>query len=234
MTGVKAQHTYPFHQPLVRGDIVFVKTDFLTQFLAKVDISVPITLITGVSDLSPSEADCMKIIQSNSIRRWIGCNIPMSHPKITKVLIGVGEPERVNGNHEQLLRLHNTRPSWEEKQKEMCVPYHSSTHGSRTETPTLPSLPFEEYMREIGKSAFVRCMRGNGLDTHRFCEILLMGSGPVIDHSPLDDLYSQFPCSFVGEDRSHFVWDDAKYTAFLDMFWLVPRNEEDIIKTALQ
>jgi hypothetical protein len=55
-------------------------------------------------------------------------------------------------------------------------------------------------------------------------EALLMGSVPVIEHSGLDDMYSQWPCllvdSFGGVDTSSFEWDDAKYEAFLDTIWL--------------
>ena len=229
-TGVTAQHSYPFRYPFQKGDIVFVKTDYLSYVLKTYPITVPITLVTGVSDLSPSQEDCESILQCENVRNWIGCNIPVSHPKIRKVLIGVGEPGRQNGNHDVLKRLHLNRPSWNEKKDDVCVPYHSNTHEDRQLAHTLPKLPFEEYMKEIGKYKFVRCVRGNGLDTHRFCEILLMGSVPVIDHSPLDDLYSQFPCKFVGED---FVWNDSKYTAFLDMFWLTCSNQQNIIKTTL-
>ena len=232
-TGVSAQHKYPFRYPFLKGDIVFVKTDFLTQVLEKYPINAPITLVTGVSDLSPTRGDCEFILRCENIRNWIGCNIPVSHPKIRKVLIGVGEPERQNGNHDTLKRLHVNRPSWGEKRDELCVPYHSNTHADRQITSTLPKLPFEEYMKEIGKHKFVRCMRGNGLDTHRFSEILLMGSVPVVDHSPLDDLYSQFPCMFNGDDVASFVWDETKYRAFLDMFWLTPCDEKNIIKTTL-
>jgi hypothetical protein len=63
------------------------------------------------------------------------------------------------------------------------------------------------------------CLRGNGVDTHRFCEILLMGSVPVIEHSGLDDMYNQFPCCFIGETDS-FIWDENKFKKFLDIFWL--------------
>lgn len=219
-TGVTAQHNYPFHSPLEKGDRVFVKTDYLDWFLKNVPVQVPITLLTGVSDVSPSSSQCETILANPYIRKWIGCNIPVSHPKITKLLIGVGEPERPNGNHETLVHLHQTRIPWDEKLSTMCIPYHSNTHVSRTFEHMLPKLPFEDYMKEISKYKFVRCMRGNGLDTHRFCEILLMGSVPVIDHSPLDDLYIQFPCLFVGDDISMFKWDESMYQAFLKMFWL--------------
>ena len=219
-TGVQPQHIYPYHSPLEKGDVVFVKTDYLDWFLKNVPIQVPITLLTGVSDLSPSQSQCETILTNQYIRKWIGCNIPASHLKITKLLIGVGEPERPNGNHETLVRLHKNRIPWNEKQNGICFPYHSNTHESRTFEHMLPKMPFEDYMNEISKYKFVRCMRGNGLDTHRFSEILLMGSVPVIDHSPLDDLYTQFPCLFVDDDISEFVWDESKYRSFIDMFWL--------------
>lgn len=220
-SGVKAQHMYPFHHPFHKGDIVFVKTDYLQFFIDKYTIDAPIKLVTGVSDLSATQSQSDYIVNHPNITQWIGCNIPVSHPKITKILIGVGEPERPNGNHETLIRVHNNRTSWDDKQNTICVPYHSNTHIDRALEHMLQKLPFEDYMKEIGKYKFVQCKRGNGIDTHRFCEILLMGSVPVIDHSPLDDLYRQFPCIFVEDDIHSFTWDDSKYQSFLDMFWCV-------------
>lgn len=220
-SGVKAQHMYPFHHPFHKGDVVFVKTDYLQFFIEKYTIDAPITLVTGVSDLSATQTQCDYILNHSKITKWIGCNIPVSHPKITKILIGVGEPERPNGNHETLIRLHKNRSNWHDKQDAICVPYHSNTHIDRALEQMLPKLPFEEYMAKIDKYKFVQCKRGNGIDTHRFSEILLMGSVPVIDHSPLDDLYRQFPCIFVEDDIHSFTWDDSKYQAFLDMFWCV-------------
>ena len=79
-------------------------------------------------------------------------------------------------------------------------------------------------MRAISQHKFVICRRGNGVDTHRICETLLMGSVPVIEHSGLDDMYSQWPCLLVNSldyvDTSEFEWDEAKYQSFLDVFWL--------------
>jgi len=232
-TGVTPQHSYPYRETLTAGDVVFVKTDLLTWFLDNRNINVPITLVTGVSDLSPSRSDCRRICVNPNIRRWIGCNIDCTDPKIRKVPIGVGEPERANGNHETLVRLHAERVPWNQKSDTVCVPYHSGTHASRTLHPTLPKLEFSDYMTELSKSKFVVCQRGNGLDTHRVCEVLLMGSVPVLEHSPLDDMYSQWPCllvdSFDSIDTSAFVWDDAKYDAFLDVFWLRDSLKERLI-----
>lgn len=221
---VSAQHSYPLREPLSKGDVVFVKTDLLQRFLDSRSITVPITLITGVSDITPSPESCNRILGNPNIIKWIGCNIPVQHPKIVKMLIGVGEPERPNGNHRQLLYLHSERVVWNDKQNDICIPYHSNTHDSRNLESTLPRLDFETYMKTISEHKFVVCMRGYGMDTHRFSEVLLMGSVPIVEHSSLDDLYSQFPCvivdSFENIDTTQFIWNESKYEAFLDMFWL--------------
>jgi hypothetical protein len=79
-------------------------------------------------------------------------------------------------------------------------------------------------MRELSKHKFVICQAGNGVDTHRVCEVLLMGSVPVVEHSGLDTLYSQWPVLLVDSllevDTNGFVWDEAKYQTFLDVIWL--------------
>lgn len=223
-SGVAPQHTYPIRTPLQSGDVVFVKTEYLEWVLQRQPLPDAITLVTGVSDVSPPVALCESICANPKVRQWIGCNLPISHPKVIKLPIGVGEPERENGKHDVLVRLHAERTPWEEKSSDICVPYHGETHASRSLTPTLPKLPFEEYMRELSRHRFVVCQRGNGLDTHRVCEVLLMGSVPVLEHSPLDDLYSQFNCllvnSFDSFDTSTFTWNEAKQEAFLDVFWL--------------
>jgi hypothetical protein len=223
-TGVSPQHTYQYKEDLSRGDVVFVKTDYLTWFLDNRKIDTPITLVTGVSDLSPTSEECRRILANPNITKWIGCNILRSDPRIIKLPIGVGEPERVNGNHETIMRLHSERIPWSEKTKDICIPYHGSTHTSRDGASTLPKLGFEEYMREISKHAFVVCHRGNGVDTHRVYETLLMGSVPVLEHSGLDDMYSQWPClivdSFENIDTTTFVFDTSKYEAFVGTFWL--------------
>jgi hypothetical protein len=224
-TGVTPQHNSPQHYPFSRGDIVFVKTDYLQWFLDTRYIHMPITLITGVSDLSPTPDQCRRILEHPNIERWIGPNITVSHPKIKKVLIGVGEPERVNGNYGLLKQFHTDRTPFAQKQDTICIPYHGATHASRTLAPTLPKLAYEDYIRELDKHKFVVCARGSGVDTHRFCETLLVGSVPIVEHSGLDDLYSQFPCiivdTFDNIDTTSFVWEDAKYQAFLNMFWLL-------------
>jgi hypothetical protein len=224
-SGVVAQHSYPYDDPMTTGDVVFVKTDLLGWWLSNRKVTTPITLVTGVSDPSPTFAETSRILDNPNIVRWIGTNILASHRKIRKMPIGVGEPERHNGKHELLLELHTGRMSWESKVDTICVPYHSSTHASRNVAPTLEALSFPDYMEAINKHKFVLCVRGKGVDTHRFCEALLMGCVPIVGTSGLDDMYSRFPCLIVKSvadpvDTKDFMWDESKYEAFLDTFWL--------------
>jgi hypothetical protein len=148
----------------------------------------------------------------------------VSHPKVIQVPIGFGEVERINGKYTQLLELHSERIPWEDKSDTLCVPWHGATNSSRTIEPTLPKLEFDDYMRELSNHKFVICQAGNGVDTHRVCEVLLMGSVPVVEHSGLDTLYSQWPVLLVDSllevDTKGFVWDEAKYQTFLDTIWL--------------
>lgn len=223
-TGVTPQHSYPLRTPLTRGDVVFVKTEHLEWVMNRYPFADATTLVTGVSDASPPLHICNAICRNSKVRKWIGCNIPISHPKIVKLPIGVGEIERINGDHATLRRLYENRVSWDDKTSDICIPYHSKSHTTRTTTPTLPKLPFEEYMREISRHKLVLCHRGNGIDTHRVCEVLLMGSIPVLFHSPLDDMYSQWNCILVNSleevDLTNITWDNTKDDVFLDVFWL--------------
>lgn len=222
--GVTPQHSYPNRTPLRRGDFVFVKTDYLEWIMKRIPFPEATTLITGVSDVSPPAHICNAICRNENVRKWIGCNIPISHPKIVKLPIGVGEIGRINGDHDTIVRLYGERVAWEDKISDICIPHHSNTHITRTATPTLPKLPFEDYMHEISRHKLVVCHRGNGIDTHRVCEVLLMGSIPVIFHSPLDDMYSQWNCILVDSldevDPTTVSWDAAKDEAFLEVFWL--------------
>ena len=228
-SGVVEQHNNIRKKDIRHGDIIFVKTNLLESFLSDVNITSKITLVTGVSDITPSAESIAKIISNDNIVKWIGCNIPIQHPKIEKIPIGVGEPQRINGNHSELVKLHNSRIPWNNKPHDVCVPFHSKTHVDRLLKNSLSQLSFYDYMSEINKYKFVVCQAGNGLDTHRFCETLLMGSVPIIKHSELDDMYAKFPCLIVDKFESFdtindFKWDDEKYNYFLDVFWLRNAN----------
>jgi hypothetical protein len=226
-SGVYPQHQYITKHDIKQGDFVFIKTDLLDTYLKTHVIDKRITLITGVSDMSPSVYATSTILSNKNIIRWIGCNIRAFHSKIIKIPIGVGEPTRINGCHSKLYKLHVNRINWNDKLNDLFIPYHNNTYQTRNNVNGV-KLDFDSYMKEINKHKFVLCMRGNGIDTHRVCETLLMGSVPVILTSELDNMYSQFPCLIVKSidhiDLNSYKWNAYKYKKFLDIFWLKDIN----------
>ena len=63
-------------------------------------------------------------------------------------------------------------------------------------------LKFKDYMEKINDHKFVLCPRGRGTDTHRFWEVLLMNSIPIVESSGLNTLYNNFPCIIVNSFTS--------------------------------
>jgi hypothetical protein len=46
-------------------------------------------------------------------------------------------------------------------------------------------------MNQMGNSKYVLCPRGNGLDTHRYYEAILMGSIPIVENSTLYSIFNE-------------------------------------------
>lgn len=66
-----------------------------------------------------------------------------------------------------------------------------------------------QFWRKLQRHTFAFAPPGAGLDTHRFWEILLLQSVPIVISSPLDVLYSQFPVLIVSS------WQQAFNRTFL-------------------
>jgi hypothetical protein len=57
-----------------------------------------------------------------------------------------------------------------------------------------------EFIHELSNSKFCLCIHGGGYDPcPRFFECILYGTIPIIQHSPLDDVFSKFPVVFIDE-----------------------------------
>ena len=52
----------------------------------------------------------------------------------------------------------------------------------------MPKTDFKSYLTELKQHRFSLCIRGNGIDTHRFYESLLMGTIPVIVNNKLTNM----------------------------------------------
>lgn len=206
----KVHHKYPpfIINNIKNGDTIFVKTDLLPNFFNIFHLlKSKFILITGVSDL-PIDEKYLKYINNNKIIKWVGCNILINHEKILKLPIGFQENELPGGNQVLLKKLYENKSLFNDKKNRLLLTNTSNTHNSRSRINSIFSnknfvdilntrLDFENFMKKIDEYKFVLAPRGNGVDTHRFCEILLMGSIPIVESSGLDDLYNKFPCIIV-------------------------------------
>jgi hypothetical protein len=73
---------------------------------------------------------------------------------------------------------------------------------------------FESYMRALADHKFCVAPPGRGIDTHRCWEALMVGTIPILLHTPLDSMFDGLPVVFT---------DDY---ATVTEEWLAARYEE--------
>jgi len=217
--GIIPKHNYPEFNiaNIQEGDIIFVKTDLLKFFFNNFysQIKNRFVLITGVAGKDVEKFYKCFLDNNSKIITWIGCNLLFDHPKCFKIPIGFEEPERrINGpadgeggDQNTLEEMFNIQKNISDKNNKLLITYIGDTHGSRqgikkyfANKPFVyfaDKLRFKDYMNKINDYKFVLCPRGCGTDTHRFWEVLLMGSIPVIEKDELVSLYEKFPCIIV-------------------------------------
>ena len=199
-----------FHPVKVKaGDRVFVKTDFLDAFLARVrpHIGVPFVLVTGHSDLSPSPEAISFVGKDPLITAWEAENIAFESGKITALPMGLSEPSRAIGDQSAFVMAMGDRA----KTAKLAVPPMGDTHPVRSglkiaidelktvggysdlfDTPAeRQSLP--DYLDLLGRNAYVLAPRGNAIDIHRVYEAILMKTVPVYVGEPVPAFYRRLP-----------------------------------------
>ena len=63
----------------------------------------------------------------------------------------------------------------------------------------LPICKRSEFWQQISDKVFVLCPQGNGMDTHRTWEVLMMGKIPIIQNLPVNSVYSELPVWIVDD-----------------------------------
>ena len=131
--------------------------------------------------------------------------IPIGFQEIERSINGPAPGE--GGDQKLLEHLYKNRLDFDKKKNRLLVTYIGNTHNSRNNLIEMlktkdfinfaKKLSFENYMKKINEYKFVLCPRGCGTDTHRFWEVILMGSVPILESCGLDDLYNQFPCIII-------------------------------------
>lgn len=208
--------TIVFHT-IKDGDIIFVKTDMLSNFFRFIHpkISKKYILITHNSD-----HECSPIFQhyldEQKILAWFGQNPGFQHPKFYPIPIGKANEEWAHGNTSCFLKMMDKKKE-SAKQYLLYANFNPKTHPDRLRLYNFFSkqsfcrfqrspLALELYLQDLLSSEYVLSPRGNGLDTHRSWEALFMGAIPIVQHSFLDSLFSNMRILLV--DNFYEITED--------------------------
>lgn len=192
-----------------------VDTIMSVIYLAKGFDSVVITLVTHNSDYSVRQAippeilDNMSLFPSNLL--WHSTNVDVDHPNIRSIPIGLENSEwhkdinkpmvlkKISDKYKLVIPIYtinaifnaNTHPS------RPAILEHFKNFGSGIVTESLNGINFETYTNIVANSFFTICPRGNGIDTHRMWESLVLGSIPVIEDCINSRFYKDWPVVIV-------------------------------------
>lgn len=73
--------------------------------------------------------------------------------------------------------------------------------------------------KKIKKFKFIACPQGNGLDTHRVWESILLGCIPIVKSGPLDKLYKQFPIIIIKK------WSEINSISLKKKYYLIKKKK---------
>ena len=69
----------------------------------------------------------------------------------------------------------------------------------------IQSSPFEEYLSVLSTYRFCMSPPGNGIDCHRTWECLMVGTIPILIHSPLDSLFDDLPVLLIQREDINLI-----------------------------
>lgn len=176
---------------------LFIYTHILEPFtkliLPFLDDSINYVLYIHNSDHS-FNGDYKAILESPKIKKVYSQNIDFDsdtiiHDKLQILPIGIANSMWPHGNLEELYTVMKETYK-NNKVNSVYVNINANTYDYRKKIldkiiyknnfNVSSNKPYIEYLRELSSHRFSLCIRGNGLDTHRFWESLYLGVIPII------------------------------------------------------
>ncbi len=195
-----------------KGDIVFVKTDYLESFFIELmpKINNNFKLITHNSDIN-IDFEMKEFVKNKNIE-WYAQNLNFvtnSEEKIFPLPIGLENKNYFNNG----ILSHFEVKEMEKVSKIMCS-FNLNTNKERInvlnaikDSENIYFLRFsnhKNYIRELSKCKFNICPEGNGLDTHRFWESLFVKTIPIVLQSNFIENFKKFEIPMLCLDS----WQD--------------------------
>jgi hypothetical protein len=182
------------------GDRVFVNGDYLSTLLDRFPyISVKkFVFIIHNTDRSFGYIELQKLLP-HALHIY-AINTTVTHPTLTPIPIGFVD--------RQLPVLPMFKGGSSERTIEVYMNFLDGTNATKrsecrralADDPRVTRMEgrsVAEYFTDLGRSKFVVCPEGTGIDTHRVYESLFCGATPVVLHGPLDHLYERLPVCIV-------------------------------------
>ncbi len=172
---------------------LFVYTHILEQFqekiLDKLCNYLTFTIYTHNSD-HVFDSRYNRILESRIVKHVYAQNLNIVSDKATLLPIGIANSMWKHGDISMLYKTMCSRYLCK-KTHGMYVNINPNTFayrkvildGINTNSDDFrisKNLPYEEYLNELSDHRFCLCIRGNGIDTHRFWEALYLGVIPVV------------------------------------------------------
>jgi hypothetical protein len=178
--------------------VIFVYGHEVDAFMEAVwpRLTTPKVLVTHNSDAEVGDRHAAWLErEGSSLRRWFAQNVTASHPRLTPLPIGIGNPTWPHGDL-RVVRAVAQSERHAPKQRLVFARFDPSTYPPRLAVwealrPSFPELdeappgaiPFKDYLAELARHRFAICPRGNGIDTYRVWESLYLGVVPVVERS---------------------------------------------------
>ena len=176
-------------QYLLRNkDVVYVHTHHVPLFETKVlpFLQKKIILITHNSDDAFENLD---VLNHPMIDHVFAQNLNVVHKKASLLPIGLANSRWPHGQLDIFYSVLESLPS--KKTKEVYVNLNENTYPLRKTiieqlgfVNATVGLSFREYLTELSQHKFALCVRGNGIDTHRFWECQYLRVVPIIVNTP--------------------------------------------------
>lgn len=163
--------------------------DFIMHMMNKIESDINIVIYLHNSDHAFGSSDLHQSLIVNKQVKHIFAQNPdtLEHSKkVTLLPIGLANSMF---NHGDILGLYSvmSKSYNQKKTKNIYININPSTFSYRAEVLKYLSSqnitqpkPFDEYLVDLSQHRFCLCIRGNGLDSHRFFESLYLGTIPVI------------------------------------------------------
>lgn len=191
----------PFSPSKVKeGDIIFVKTDYLSRFFYHLHplIPAPYILITHNSPLS-IPGPFAPFLDDEKLLAWFGCNVEsISHPKLHPIPVGIANAQ----NKEGIDIFGRAQEKQTSLNRELLLSISISENSDIEDFSYLGLQPYcsislfknrETYLEELKNSTFTLCSLENGFDCHCIWEALYMQTIPIIQAPFLPRVFQGLP-----------------------------------------